>query len=359
MSSKTIEKRFDAMKTAIAILISLVLSFALVAIVSDDPAEALQTFALGPLSNLRRMGNVIELTIPLTFAGVAVSIMYSANQFSMITQSTIYAGACIGSWFAIYVTLPKGLHSAFVILMAGIVGMVLAAITAIMKVKWQASEVVSSIMINYIIMQFTLWFLLNVYKDPTAGFNCSYKFKESARLTKIVTGTRIHTGLFVCIAAVIFGYIFLYKTKWGYAIRVVGQNQEFARYSGIAVASVMIYSQVIGGLIGGIGGGVEIMGLFQRYTWEAPPSYGNDGLMVGILAKYNPLFVPFAALFLAYIRTGADIMSRITDVPVEFVNILQGVVIMLVAAEMFLAKWKHKLIVKNAQKQEIAKEAAK
>ncbi len=77
MSSKTIEKRFDAMKTAIAILISLVLSFALVAIVSDDPAEALQTFALGPLSNLRRMGNVIELTIPLTFAGVAVSMLVS------------------------------------------------------------------------------------------------------------------------------------------------------------------------------------------------------------------------------------------------------------------------------------------
>ena len=81
--------------------------------------------------------------------------------------------------------------------------------------------------------------------------------------------------------------------------------------------------------------------------------------MVGILARYNPAMVPLSALFLAYIRTGADVMSRVTDMPIEFVFIIQGVVIMLVAADMFLAKWKHKLIVKNAQKQIAVKEVAK
>ena len=100
-----------------------------------------------------------------------------------------------------------------------------------------------------------------------------------------------------------------------------------------------------------------MMGLFTRFTWEAPPTYGNDALMVGILARYNPAMVPLSALFLAYIRTGADVMSRVTAI--EFVFIIQGVVIMLVAADMFLAKWKHKLIVKNAQKQIAVKEVAK
>ena len=340
MTSKQIEKRFDFFKTVLCVLISFVIAFILILMVSKDPFETFKVFLIGPLQSVRRMANVIELAIPLTFCGVGVAIMYSANQFSMITQSSFFLAACLSSWFAIYVKLPKGLHSLLVIFMGAIIGG-------------------ASLMLNYIVNNFVAYFLIYVFKDKDAGFNASYEFLKSAKLTVLIKGTRIHTGIIICALVVVFAYLLLYKTKWGYAIRAVGQNQDFAKYSGIAVASVMMYSQIIGGIISGIGGSVEMMGLFTRFTWEAPPTYGNDALMVGILARYNPALVPLSALFLAYIRTGADVMSRVTDMPIEFVFIIQGVVIMLVAADMFLAKWKHKLIVKNAQKQIAVKEVAK
>ena len=183
--------------------------------------------------------------------------------------------------------------------MGAIIGGAIAAVPAFMKVKWKASEVVSSLMLNYIVNNFVAYFLIYIFKDKDAGFNASYEFYKSAKLTVLIKGTRIHTGIIICALVVVFAYLLLYKTKWGYAIRAVGQNQDFAKYSGIAVASVMMYSQIIGGVISGIGGSVEMMGLFTRFTWEAPPTYGNDALMVGILARYNPAMVPLSALFLA------------------------------------------------------------
>ncbi len=100
--------------------------------------------------------------------------------------------------------------------------------------------------------------------------------------------------------------------------------------------------------IAGMGGAVEVLGLYRRFTWQMLPGYGWTGVIVAILARNNPLYVPLAAFFLAYLRIGADIMSRQTDVQNEFVAIIQGVIIILVAAEAFLSQRRHKLVVKEA-----------
>ena len=100
-----------------------------------------------------------------------------------------------------------------------------------------------------------------------------------------------------------------------------------------------------------MGGSVEILGMYTRFQWERSPGYGWDGMMVAILAKKNPALVPFAAFFLAYLRIGADVISRTSDVPVEFVNVIQAIVIMFIAAEMFLSGMKHRAITRESRKQ--------
>lgn len=359
MTNKQVEARFNIIKTAIAVGIAIVLAIALILVVSSTPLKAITVFLVGPLESFRRMGNVVELMMPLCICGVAISIMYSANQFSQIVPSCFLLGGLVGSIGAIYLNLPKGIHSIVVLFMAGVAGALLAAIPAFLKYKWGASEVVSSLMLQYINNYFVSFVLIYLIKDYAEGYNCSYKFRESAKLTNFVKGTRIHTGIFLVILIIVLGYLFLFRTKWGYAIRVAGQNQDFARYSGIAVGAVIMYSQVIGGFLAGMGGANDLMGFAYRFTWEVMPSYASDGMMVGILAKYNPLFVPFSALFMAYMRTGVDAMTRVTDMPVEFIFIVQGFVVMMIAAEMFLSGWKRKLIVANAMKLEAAKEANK
>jgi ABC-type uncharacterized transport system permease subunit len=353
MTSRQIEKRFDFFKTIIAVLIALALALLVIAFVSETPFEAIKLFVVGPLQKKFRIGNILEMMTPLMFTGTAICVMYQANQFNMIGEGAFLIAANITTWFAITHTTWAGLPLKVVCLIIGVViGTCAAFIPAILKAKFNANEVVSSIMMNYILLKLSDYILLYVLKDVATGYQASYPLPPQAKLPKIWPGTRVHFGFILGLIVCVVMYFFIYRTKWGYEIRMVGSNQHFARYSGISVVSVAMATQLIGGAIAGLGGSTEILGLYDRFIWfGTQPGYGFDGIMVGVLAKNNPLYVPFAALFLAYMRTGADVMNRLTDVPIEFVSVVQGLIIMLVAAEMFLAKYKHKLIFNNAKKQ--------
>lgn len=357
LSGKQIERRFEAFKTAVAILIALGIALLVISLVSKEPIEAIKAFAFGPLEKKTRLGNIVEMMTPLIFTGTAICVMYQANQFNMISEGAFLLAANITTYFVLSFSYLGGFGLQVGGMLVGvIVGACAASIPAALKAKWKANEVVSSIMLNYILMQIANYILYNKMKDTKAGLQASFKIPDGAQLANIVKGTRIHTGIIVALVVVVLAYIFIYKTKWGYEIRMVGANQNFARYSGINVIGVAVMAQIIGGAIAGLGGSVEQLGMYNRYIWYGKsPGYGWDGIMVGILAKNNPLYVPLAAFFLAYLRTGADVMNRVSDVPVEFINIVQAIVIMLIAAQMFMSKYKHKLIVSNAKKQLEAK----
>ncbi|MCK5736765.1 MAG: ABC transporter permease, partial [Spirochaetaceae bacterium] len=185
-------------------------------------------------------------------------------------------------------------------------------------------------------------------RDVNAGAMVSYPLAESAKLIKIIPKTKVHFGLIIAVLMVVFTAIFLYRTRWGYRIQVIGKNLRFARYAGINTSSAIILSQVLGGFIAGMGGSIELLGLYRRFSWQLLPGYGWTGVIVAILARNNPIYVPVAAFFLAYMRIGADIMSRSTDMPNEFVSIIQAVIIILIAASSFLSKQRHKIVVKEA-----------
>lgn len=360
MSSKKIDQRFDIYRIVVSILIAIGLAFIAILAVSSEPLKALELFVTGPLTSLRRFGTVIELMIPLMFTGCAVCIMQQGGQSSMIMEGAFFFAGTIGaafcleeSGFSFAASLPPYVGSAIVMIACAIFGGFMAFIPALLKYKWNANEVVASIMLNYASLYIAKYFLNYVYKDPSQGYLASYSIVETAKLSVIIDGTGVHSGLFLAIIVVVGSYFFLYRSKWGYAIRMTGQNANFAKYSGIAVGSVILYSQIIGGAISGFGGAVQLLGMYDRLNWSALPGYGFDGIVIAMIANRNPLAVPAAAFFLAYIRKGADIMASTTDVPTEMVTALQGVIILLVGAKMFLEGWRHKTIVKNAQKESL------
>lgn len=157
-------------------------------------------------------------------------------------------------------------------------------------------------------------------------------------------------GLLIALLVAVLGYVFLFKTRTGYELRLTGENENFARYSGISIVKVILISQMVGGVIAGIGGSVELLSpIYTRFSWTALLGYGWDAIIICTLAKKNPLYTPLAALFLAYLRTGASIMARYTDVTLEIVQITQGIIILLVVAEQFLSGMKHRMIAREAK----------
>lgn len=349
LSSKSIELRFDIIRTLLAILISLVIAFVFIFAVSEEPINALREFFLGPIMSKRNFGNVIELVIPLIFAGLSISVMFQANQFNMAAEGAFFLGGLGASIIAVGIQLPFGIHPIIAILFGGIVGTLVCIIPAILKVVWKANEIVSSLMLNYIILYLGTYILQYFLLDETAGYSASHKFLKTAKLPIIVNKTRVHFGIIIALLLVIITYIFIYKNKKGYAIRMLGQNLNFAKYSGIGVGATIMLSQIIGGFIAGMGGAVQVLGMYTRYSWVSLPGYGFDGIIIAILAKNNPIFVPLSAFFLAYLRIGADIMARRTDVAPEVVSIVQAMIILLIAAKMFLSKYKNRKIIENSE----------
>ena len=149
-------------------------------------------------------------------------------------------------------------------------------------------------------------------------------------------------GFVIMIATVFFVVFLMEKTSFGYKVRVTGINSAFAKNAGIKTGKVILMTSFISGLIAGMGGAVEMVGMYKRFQWQTSVNYVWDGLMVHMLANENPYFIPVTAFFIAYLRIGAEIMSRATDLDNEIVAFLQCIVILLVGAERFLAVIKGK-----------------
>lgn len=355
MNVKQIEKLMDVAKTVAAILLSFAATILLICLVSSTPLATIKDFIFGPFASMRRIGNIIEMAIPILFTSCAICIMYSTGHINMGTSGCFYVGGLAASSVAFGVQMVAGVHPLVCLIAGGVVGAMVAALPAILRIKWDINEVVSSLMFNYIVVYLGTYLLRNFMLDPEAGFNASKSYEKTAMLPRLIGGTRIHFGLVLAILVVIFSYLFLKKTKWGYKIRMMGYNSKFSIYSGVGVAGVLLSSQMIGGFLAGMGGATEALGLYTRFEWAAAPTAGFDGIMVAAIARRNPAMVPIAALFLAYIRVGADVISRTSDVPAEIVSIIQALIIMLIGAQMFLSSMRHKQIVKASERQ-LAKE---
>ncbi len=342
-------KKYDILRTVMSIGIALAISFLIIFITSDEPVKAILELLTGPLKSTRRMGNVIEAMIPLVFTGVGISIMFAANEINLAGEGAFHIGGLVATYIGINSLLPPAVAPWACILAAGFFGAMITAVPAVMKIKTDSDVLVSSLMMNYVVVLFASYILNYFLRDPKAGAVVSYAIPKTTQFSSLIKGTKIHGGLIIAIAVAILGYVFLYKTKIGYEIRVTGENAEFAKYSGINVLKVTLISQLLGGFIFGIGGGVEMLGMYSRFSWTSSLGYGWDAVIITTLAKKNPLYVPFAALFLAYLRTGASMMSIATNVPTEIVTVTQGIIILLVVAEQFLSKYKHKMIAKEAK----------
>lgn len=329
-------KYFDLLRLLVAIGIALLITTGIIFLVSENPTKALSTLLVGPVSSKRYLFNVLEMMVPLMFTGLSLSLVFKSGNFSMITDASFYMGAVIASFVAIMIPLPAGIHPMVAIVIAGFIGGIIGSIPAFCKVKYKANELVTSLMLNYVFFYTGLYIINKFVVDRQASNFASLKFLKTAGLSTIVSGTRLHSGFIMAIVVCILLFIFLTRTKWGYEIRIVGSNPEFARFSGINTKKVILYTSFISGFIAAIGGAIEKLGMYRRFQWSQAPTYAWDGVIISILSSNNPIFIPIAAFFLSYVRVGADIMSRQTDVQNEIVALIQGVIILLVTAERFL-----------------------
>lgn len=353
---------YNLLRVTVAILIACIIAVGIIFIFSKEPIVAIEKLFLGPLQSKRNFFMVLATMIPLVFTGLAIGIMFKSGLFNMAADSSFYIGAVLAAAIALSFDFPSGVHQGVIIIVAALVGGVLATLPALIKKVTSASELVTSLMLNYVFF-YVGWYIINKnFLDPASGYT-SFKFPKSAKLPVMVEGTQLHYGFILMVVVVIFMHYLSEKSKLGYQIKITGANQNFAKSAGIKVGSTILISQFIGGALAGMGGAIEKIGMYSRFIWNSPVMYVWDGILVNLLASSKPLLVPIAAFFLSYIRVGADVMSRSTDVDNEIVAVIQAVIILFVSAERFMYNYKKKREEKEAllyqQISDNDKEAAK
>ena len=364
---------FSVVRGALAIFIALAVATLLIFICAEGDTladkgamtlSALRQLLIGPaLKNkggisTKNLCDVLAAMIPIIFTGLATCVMFSANQFNLGAEGGIMLGAFITALVAIYVPLPAGVLPVAAILIGAAAVGAMMLIPALLKVKLGVSEMVCSLMMNYVVM-YMIKYLLNSYlADKSKGQIMTFNFQPQSAIPQMIeNGSKLSWGFVVALICVVLVTLFMYRTRWGYGIRMIGINQDFAMYSGMKVGLVIVLAQVLGGVLAGMGGGIEMLGRYTNYSWMALPGYGWTGITVAILAGNNPAFVPLAAFFMAYLNKGCSLMSTYSGVPSQLIDIIQAVIFLFFAAEQFLSGYRQKLVIKSTQEELKLKEA--
>jgi simple sugar transport system permease protein len=342
-------KNIELLRTFVAITVSLAIVFLIILLISKDPGEAIYSFILGPLGSVRRFGSVIEQSIPLIFTGLSVILLQRAGFFNLAMEGAFFLAAAVAAAVILYFHC-----SVPVAMLAGaIAGGIVCAIPTVLKVKCNSNVLVTSLMLNYICLYVGLYIIVGHFLDPKINTAFSYKFPDGSQLTRLFSVTRINTGIFIALGSVLIVWFINNKTSFGFKVTMIGKNSEFAKYAGMKIDSLVILSSFIGGLFAGLGGTVDMFGMYTRFQYTGLTNYGWDGILIAILAKQKAKYVPFAALFLAYMRVGADVMAMKSDIPSEMISIITSVIIILVSAQSLLKRYKKKLIIRETKESEV------
>lgn len=352
-SAVEVEQRFNILRTVLAAGVAIGFCFLLIFLSSKNPSQDIITFLTAPLSSFNRFCTLLIKLSPLLFTSCATCILFSADTPNCSVETSFFMGAICATLVGVLPGIPPVLH--FILMaVAGMVGAtIVLLIPSLLNYTFNANILVVSLMLNYVLNLLGNYLVTGPMKDPSAGWEASAKIATSAKLPKFINqgAAQVHLGVIIGLVVVVVAWFLLYKSKFGYEARTVGANQAFARFSGINIGKVVVMGSVIAGAMSGLGAACEISGYYDRLQWNTSPGYGWDAIMIATLAGNNPKFVVPAALFLAYIRTSADMLNITSVVPTEVVEISQQVVIVMIAARGLLRAMEKKSVIKNARKQ--------
>ncbi|MCG8481177.1 MAG: hypothetical protein MI724_18930, partial [Spirochaetales bacterium] len=194
-------RNFTFIRTLVAVAVGIALCLLFVVLISSDRGTALESFFLGPFRSRRTVATILETASPIIFAGLAIAVAFRAKQFYIGAEGAMYLTAAVGTAFAVSTNMPAFLHVPAILIVSAAVGAVWGAVPGMLKARYNASEVVSSLMLNYVAYFGGLYLINHHFRDLNAGYMVSLTLPESARLARLVEGTRIHWGIVLSLLA--------------------------------------------------------------------------------------------------------------------------------------------------------------
>jgi simple sugar transport system permease protein len=309
---------------AAAVLAALAVCAVPLAAVGADPLVAYLRMAEGAFGSTLAVTETLTRATPLVLTGLAAAIAFRARLWNIGAEGQLYAGAlaavAVGGGA---IVAPPALLVLLVLAAGAAAGALVMLVPTLLRVRLQADEVVTTLLLNFVVILFVSMMLEGPMRDPMGmGWPQSAPLLPEAELPKLLPRTRLHAGLLLALALVLLAAFVMARTVLGVAIRATGDAPAAARFAGIRTGRVLIVTGLVSGAFAGLAGAVEVAGLKGYLTRDLSPGHGYAGIIVAMLAGLEPLAVPLAAGLVAAVFVGADSMSRAMGVSSYIANLL-------------------------------------
>ena len=340
-----LEKRADVSKLMsyvsplIAIVLMLIGGLIIFSLLGKDPIEGFRIFFISPVSDIYGVSELFLKATPLMLVAVGLAIGFRANIWNIGAEGQYIMGGVAASAVALYFYESEGPHILLLMIVAGGVGgMMWASIPAFLKTRFNTNEILVSLMLVYVAQLMVSWLVHGPMKDPD-GFNFpqSRMFEDSALLPMLIEGTRLNAAFLFALSALVVGYIFMFRSFFGFQMQVAGFAKNAARYAGFSAKRMVWIGLLSGGGMAGLAGMSEVSGPMGQLTEHVSNNYGFAAIIVAFVARLNPIGIFFASLLMALLYLGGEQAQQYMNLPSSISNVFQGMLLMfLLGSDVFI-----------------------
>jgi general nucleoside transport system permease protein len=328
----------------LAIFTALIVASGAILLAGSNPIQAYLALLAGAFGGLDSLSETIIKSTPLLITGLGVAVAFRGGLFNIGVEGQLFVGSITAVIVGTAVHAPVYIDLPLTLLVSAFAGAVWAAIPGFLKAKYGANEVITTLMTNYIAIRIITWSIgaRGPLRAPASVVPETQSIYDTARLPNLLPGGQLHAGILIALVLVGIVYLILFRTTLGLEIRTVGTNLHAARYAGMHVNRIIVVTMAISGGLAGMAGAIQVMGLPPyNFTTGFNVGSGFDSIAVAVLGSIHPVGVALAALLFGAMDAGARLMQLRARVPIDIITILQGLILMFVAADRIIRSIYH------------------
>jgi general nucleoside transport system permease protein len=322
-------KAMSALSPLIAIALTALCGALLFSLLGKSAAQGLHLFFVEPLSSAYRLSELAMKAVPLTLIGLGLAVCIRSNIWNIGAEGQFILGALAAGYVAMQATAETSRWILLFILIAGVLGgMAWAAIVAFLRERFNANEILTSLMLVYVAEMLLGYLVYGPWKDPQ-GFNFpkTIVFADPTQVPKLVAGLRVNIGLYLAMAAAVMVWIFLFRSFAGFAQQVGGLAPAAARYAGFSAPRATWLAFALSGGLAGLAGALEAAGPLGQLTPHVPAGYGFAAIIVAFVGRLHPVGVILAAVLMSMFYIGGELAQSRLALPKSVTSMFQGLLL--------------------------------
>jgi ABC-type uncharacterized transport system permease subunit len=313
----------------LALLVTVLIGVALFVALGKDPISGLTVFFWEPIKNAYALGELTVKATPLLLIALGLAVCFRSNVWNIGAEGQYVLGAIAASGVALMADKTTGGWIVLPIVLAGILGgMFWAGITAWLRDRFNANEILVSLMLVYVAVQVLSYMVAGPWKDPQGyNFPQSRNFDLVTRIPRLFTGSRVSIGVFLALIGVAGVWIFLFRTRSGFAQQVGGLAPAAARYAGFSSRRALWVALLVSGGMAGLAGALEVAGPIGQLTPYVPAGYGFAAIIVAYVGRLHPVGMVFSAILMSMFYIGGELAQSRLGLPKSLTGVFQGLLL--------------------------------